>query len=193
MKHTMPELPYAMEALAPKMSGETLEYHYGKHLKTYVDNLNRLIAGTPYEELPLDEIVRTADGALFNNAAQAWNHEFFFRMLTPDPSPMPAGLAERLARDFGSVEEFRAKFTQAAVGLFGSGWVWLVADRSGRLSILARSNAGNPLTEGLRPVLTIDVWEHAYYIDYRNRRADAVAALWDRIDWKVVADRYEKK
>ena len=165
MKHTLPELPYAMEALAPKMSRETLEYHYGKHLKTYVDNLNRLIAGTPYEELPLDEIVRTADGAL----------------------------AERLARDFGSVEEFRAKFTQAAVGLFGSGWVWLVADRSGRLSILARSNAGNPLTEGLRPVLTIDVWEHAYYIDYRNRRADADAALWDRIDWKVVADRYEKK
>lgn len=108
MKHTLPELPYAMEALAPKMSRETLEYHYGKHLKTYVDNLNRLIAGTPYEELPLDEIVRTADGALFNNAAQAWNHEFFFRMLTPDPSPMPAGLAERLARDFGSVEEFRA-------------------------------------------------------------------------------------
>lgn len=106
MKHTLPELPYAMEALAPKMSRETLEYHYGKHLKTYVDNLNRLIAGTPYEELPLDEIVRTADGALFNNAAQAWNHEFFFRMLTPDPSPMPAGLAERLARDFGSVEEF---------------------------------------------------------------------------------------
>lgn len=188
MKHTMPELPYAMEALAPKMSGETLEYHYGKHLKTYVDNLNRLIAGTPYEELPLDEIVRTADGALFNNAAQAWNHEFFFRMLTPDPSPMPAGLAERLARDFGSVEEFRAKFTQAAVGLFGSGWVWLVADRSGRLSILARSNAGNPLTEGLRPVLTIDVWEHAYYIDYRNRRADFVEAFWGLVDWRKVAD-----
>ena len=168
MKHTMPELPYAMEALAPKMSRETLEYHYGRHLKTYVDNLNRLITGTPYEELPLDEIVRTADGALFNNAAQAWNHEFFFRMLTPDPSPMPAGLAERLARDFGSVEEFRAKFTQAAVGLFGSGWVWLVADRSGRLSILARSNAGNPLTEGLRPVLTIDVW--------------------GLVDWRKVAD-----
>ena len=188
MKHTMPELPYAMEALAPKMSRETLEYHYGKHLKTYVDNLNRLIAGTPYEELPLDEIVRTADGALFNNAAQAWNHEFFFRMLTPDPSPMPAGLAERLSSDFGSVEEFRAKFTQTAVGLFGSGWVWLVADRSGRLSILARSNAGNPLTEGLRPVLTIDVWEHAYYIDYRNRRADFVEAFWGLVDWRKVAD-----
>ena len=133
MKHTLPELPYAMEALAPKMSRETLEYHYGKHLKTYVDNLNRLIAGTPYEELPLDEIVRTADGALFNNAAQAWNHEFFFRMLT-------------------------------------------------------RSNAGNPLTEGLRPVLTIDVWEHAYYIDYRNRRADFVEAFWGLVDWRKVAD-----
>ena len=150
----MPELPYAPEALAPKMSRETLDYHYGKHLQTYVDNLNRLIPGTPYAEMPLDEIVRRADGAVFNNAAQAW--------------PRLAG---------------------KTVGLFGSGWVWLAADRSGNLSIVAKPNAGNPMTDGLRPVLTIDVWEHAYYIDYRNRRADFVAAWWELVDWRKVADR----
>ena len=185
----MPELPYAPEALAPKMSRETLDYHYGKHLQTYVDNLNRLIPGTPYAEMPLDEIVRRADGAVFNNAAQAWNHTFFFRSLTPTQSAMPEALAAKLAAAFGSVEAFRKQFTKAAVGLFGSGWVWLAADRSGNLSIVAKPNAGNPMTDGLRPVLTIDVWEHAYYIDYRNRRADFVAAWWDLVDWKQVAER----
>lgn len=187
MIHTMPELPYAMEALAPKMSRETLEYHYGKHLRTYVDNLNRLIVGTPYEEMPLDEVVCMSDGAVFNNAAQAWNHAFFFRMLTPTPTAIPARLAARLDRDFGSVDAFRQQFTQAAVGLFGSGWVWLVADPTGHLTIEARPNAGNPMTDGLRPLLTIDVWEHAYYIDYRNRRADFVAAFWELVDWQKVA------
>lgn len=185
----MPELPYAMEALAPKMSRETLDYHYGKHLQTYVDNLNRLIPGTPYEAMPLDEIVRRADGAVFNNAAQAWNHTFFFQMLTPAPKAMPEALAAKLAAEFGSVEAFREQFAKAAVGLFGSGWVWLAADRSGKLSIVAKPNAGNPMTEGLRPVLTVDVWEHAYYIDYRNRRADFVAAWWELVDWQKVADR----
>ena len=189
MKHTMPELPYALEALAPKMSRETLEYHYGKHLQTYVDNLNKLIVGTPYEAQPLDEIVRHADGGIFNNAAQTWNHTFFFRMLTPEQPAMPASLAERLACDFGSVEAFREQFTKAALGLFGSGWVWLVVDKQGRLSIVAKPNAGNPLTDGLRPVLTLDVWEHAYYIDYRNRRADFIAAWWELVDWRKVADR----
>ena len=185
----MPELPYAPEALAPKMSRETLDYHYGKHLQTYVDNLNRLIPGTPYAEMPLDEIVRRADGAVFNNAAQAWNHTFFFRSLTPSQEAMPEALAARLTADFGSVEAFKEQFTKAAVGLFGSGWVWLAADRSGKLSIVAKPNAGNPMTDGLRPVLTVDVWEHAYYIDYRNRRADFVAAWWDLVDWKQVAER----
>lgn len=185
----MPELPYAMEALAPKMSRETLDYHYGKHLQTYVDNLNRLIPGTPYETMPLDEIVRKADGAVFNNAAQAWNHTFFFQMLTPAPKAMPEALSAKLAAAFGSVEAFKEQFAKAAVGLFGSGWVWLAADRSGKLSIVAKSNAGNPMTEGLRPVLTVDVWEHAYYIDYRNRRADFVAAWWELVDWRKVADR----
>ena len=189
MKHAMPELPYTMEALAPKMSRETLDYHYGKHLQTYVDNLNRLIPGTAYEAMPLDEIVRRADGAVFNNAAQTWNHTFFFQMLTPAPKAMPEVLAAKLAAEFGSVEAFKEQFSKAAVGLFGSGWVWLAADRSGKLSIVAKPNAGNPMTEGLRPVLTVDVWEHAYYIDYRNRRADFVAAWWDLVDWQKVADR----
>lgn len=191
MKHTMPELPYAPEALAPKMSRETLEYHYGKHLQTYVDNLNKLIVGTPYEELPLDDIVRRADGAVFNNATQTWNHTFFFRMLTPERPAIPAPLAERLTRDFGSVEAFREQFTKAATGLFGSGWVWLVADKQGHLSIVAKPNAGNPLTDGLRPVLTVDVWEHAYYIDYRNSRPNYLNALFDHlIDWEFVARNY---
>ena len=189
MKHVMPELPYAPEALAPKMSRETLDYHYGKHLQTYVDNLNRLIVGTPYEEMPLEEIVRRADGAVFNNAAQAWNHIFFFRMLTPTRTVVPEQLALRLAAVFGSVEAFREEFTKAALGLFGSGWVWLAADRNGTLSIVAKPNAGNPMTEGLRPVLTVDVWEHAYYIDYRNRRGDFLKSFWDLVDWRKVAAR----
>ena len=137
--------------------------------------------------------MRRPHGAVFNNAAQAWNHTFFYRSLTPSQSAMPETLAAKLAAAFGSVEAFREQFTKAAVGLFGSGWVWLAADRSGNLSIVAKPNAGNPMTDGLRPVLTIDVWEHAYYIDYRNRRADAVAALWDRIDWKTVGERYAKR
>ena len=189
MKHAMPALPYAPEALAPKMSRETLDYHYGKHLQTYVDNLNALIPGTPYEEMPLEEIIRKADGAIFNNAAQTWNHTFFFRQLTPEQGPVPAKLAAKLTAEFGSVEAFREQFTRAALGLFGSGWVWLAADRAGHLSIVAMSNAGNPLRDGLRPVMTVDVWEHAYYIDWRNRRADFLKAFWELIDWKQVADR----
>ena len=193
MKHLMPELPYAPEALAPRMSRETLEYHYGKHLQTYVDNLNRLIAGTPYETKSLEEIVRTSDGAVFNNAAQTWNHTFFFRMLSPSQPEMPAALAERLARDFGSVESFKDQFTKAATGLFGSGWTWLAADAKGRLSIVAKPNAGNPLTDGLRPVLTVDVWEHAYYIDYRNLRPKYVEAFWNLVNWAFVAEQFEGK
>ena len=185
----MPELPYAMEALAPKMSKETLEFHYGKHLQTYVDNLNRLIAGTPYENMQLDEIVKKAAGGIFNNAAQTWNHTFFFQMLTPNQKPMPQQLADRLARDFGSVEAFKEKFAAAAAGLFGSGWTWLAADKEGKLQIIAESNAGNPMTKGLRPLMTIDVWEHAYYIDYRNRRAEFIKMFWELIDWNKVADR----
>lgn len=189
MKHTLPQLPYKTEALAPKMSAETFEYHYGKHLQTYIDNLNKLIEGTPYAEMPLDEIVRKADGGVFNNAAQTWNHTFFFLTLTPDQRPMPEKLAAVLARDFGSVEAFREAFTKAAVGLFGSGWTWLAQQPDGKLVIVAESNAGNPMTRGLKPLLTVDVWEHAYYIDYRNRRAEFVKNWWDLVDWQKVADR----
>ena len=190
----MPELPYAPEALAPKMSRDTLDYHYGKHLQTYVDNLNRLIPGTPYAEMPLDEIVRRADGAVFNNAAQAWNHAFFFEQLSPQPQREPSPeLRAAIDRDFGSLDALVTRMNQAAAGLFGSGWVWLAADRQGHLSILAEPNAGNPLRKGLIPLLGIDVWEHAYYIDYRNRRADAVAALWNVVDWRCVSDRYARR
>ena len=190
MTHTMPELPYPMEALAPHMSKETLDYHYGKHLQTYVDNLNKLIPGTPYENSTLEEMVCKAEGPVFNNAAQTWNHTFFFQSLTPAQTDIPASLADLLTRDFGSVEAFKEAFAKATVGLFGSGWVWLVADAEDKLSIKAESNAGNPLRQGLKPVLVIDVWEHAYYIDYQNRRAEHINALWDIIDWKKVEERY---
>lgn len=185
----MPALPYALEAFGEKMSRETLEYHYGKHLQTYVNNLNRLVRDTRYENMPLEEIVVEADGALLNNAAQTWNHEFFFESLTPVPKPIPKKLAERLVRDFGSVTAFKEQFAKAAAGLFGSGWVWLAEDKDGRLAILSESNAGNPLRKGFKPILTLDVWEHAYYIDYRNRRSDFIDAYWDIVDWDKVADR----
>lgn len=189
MTHTMPQLPYTLEALAPKMSGETLEYHYGKHLQTYIDNLNKLIVGTPYETMPLEEIVCKADGTIFNNAAQTWNHTFFFDTLTPAQQPIPEKLAAALAKEFGSVEAFKEAFSKAAVGLFGSGWAWLAEGPDGKLSILAELNAGNPMTRGLKPLLTVDVWEHAYYIDYRNRRAEFVKNWWNLVDWQKVADR----
>ena len=189
MKHLMPKLPYAADALAPVMSKETIDYHYGKHLQTYVDNLNRLIENTPYDGMSLEEIVKSSDGATFNNAAQAWNHTFFFDMLTPCKKEIPANLFDVLTRDFGSVETFKDQFSKAAISLFGSGWVWLAADKHGHLSIDAMGNAGNPLIKNLKPVMTIDVWEHAYYIDYRNRRADFVKAFWGLVDWDKVAGR----
>lgn len=189
MKHSLPQLPYRQDSLAPVMSAETLDFHYGKHLQTYIDNLNKLIAGTPFEDMELEDIVRKSEGGIFNNAAQAWNHTFFFLSLTPEPSEIPDSLAQRLARDFGSVEAFKEAFAKAAVTLFGSGWAWLVEDSDGKLSIVQESNAGNPMTKGLKPLLTVDVWEHAYYIDYRNRRAAFVEEWWKIVDWKKVADR----
>lgn len=189
MNHPMPSLPYAAEALAPYMSKETIDFHYGKHLQTYVDNLNKLIPGTPYEKMSLEQIIRKADGPVFNNAAQTWNHTFFFQTLTPQPTAVPEKLAELLTRDFGSVDAFKEAFTKAALGLFGSGWVWLVSDKQHKLSIVSTPNAGNPLTQGLKPILVIDVWEHAYYIDYRNRRAAFIEAFWNLVDWEKVAER----
>lgn len=194
MTHSLPTLPYEMDALAPRMSRETLEYHYGKHLKTYIDNLNNLIAGSPFAEMPLEEICVKAEGPIFNNGAQAWNHIFFFNSFSPSGQAAPTGaLADAIDRDFGSLEAFKEQFGKAATTLFGSGWVWLCADKEGKLSIVAEPNAGNPLKKGLTPLLCIDVWEHAYYIDYRNRRPEFVKNFWELVDWKVVEQRYADK
>ena len=162
MTHTLPPLPYAMDALAPKMSKETLEYHYGKHLQTYIDNLNNLIKGTPYENMPLEEICVKADGPIYNNGAQAWNHAFFFNSFSPTPKSAPEGaLAEAIKRDFSSFDAFKEQFGKAAIGLFGAGWTWLAADKDGKLVIVSESNAGNPLKKGLIPMLGIDLLEHS--------------------------------
>lgn len=188
------ELPYAYEALAPHISEETMRFHHDKHYMGYVAKLNELVPGTAFENQSLEELVVTADGAIFNNAAQAWNHAFYFGALSPTPAAAPAGaLAAAIERSFGSVEKCREEMTRAAIGLFGSGWVWLVADAEGNLSVRSESNAGTPLRQHIKPLLCIDVWEHAYYIDYRNRRADAVAAFWNVVDWRVVGERYDRK
>ena len=193
-RFTVRELPYAYDALAPQLSEETLRYHHDKHYAGYVAKLNELILDTPYEGQPLEDIILAADGAVYNNAAQAWNHAFYFEQLSPDPQRMPTGaLADAVVRTFGSVDALRERMNREAVGLFGSGWVWLAADRQGGLVIVSGPNAGNPLRQGLVPLLCIDVWEHAYYIDYRHRRAAAVSALWDRIGWKTVGERYAKR
>ncbi len=189
MKHILPALPYALGALAPLMSEETLEFHYGKHLQNYVGTLNTLIEGTEYEDLTLEEIVRRSKGAIFNNAAQTWNHTFFFMTLCPSPAAIPDHLEQKISENFGSLDAFKAEFKKAATGLFGSGWAWLSETEDGKLVITREQNAGNPLTKGLKPLLTVDVWEHAYYIDYRNRRPDYFEAFWQLIDWTAVASR----
>ena len=193
-KFTLPALPYEYTALEPAISEETLRYHHDKHEAAYIAKLNELIAGTPCESMTLEQIVCSSEGALFNNAAQAWNHRFYFEALSPAPQSRPEGaFAEAVDASFGSFEAMKEALAKACVALFGSGWVWLVADSKGALTIMSKSNAGNPLCcEGCRPLLAIDVWEHAYYIDYRNRRADSVAALWNVIDWAKVAERFGK-
>lgn len=191
MKYDQPDLPYANDALEPAISRRTIEFHYGKHEKAYIDNLNALIEGTEFEDLPLEEIIRDSNGALFNNASQAWNHIFYFFSFNPKGSHEPSGeLRRAIDRDFGSFEKFKEAFVEAGVGLFGSGWVWLSRDEDGRLFITQGKNAESPLTSGLVPLLTFDVWEHAYYLDYQNRRADALKQLWDIVDWNLVEDRY---
>ena len=183
------------EALEPVISRETIEYHYGKHLQAYVDNLNKLVAGTEYEDMPLEDIVRKAQGGIFNNAGQVLNHNLYFMQFAPvaglPAQNRPCGtLADAISRDFGSFEAFKTEFEQKGVTLFGSGWVWLAADKDGRLVITQEQNAGNPVTRGLKPLLTMDVWEHAYYIDYRNRRAAHLQALWQIINWEEINRRY---
>ena len=191
MKYEQPDLPYQRDALAPAISAETVDFHYGKHEKAYIDNLNRLIKGTEYEDMELEEIITSAKGPLFNNASQAWNHIFYFFTFSPEGSREPGGdLRKAIDRDFGSFDKFKDAFVEAGVGLFGSGWVWLCRDENDKLLITQGSNAQNPLTDGLTPLLVFDVWEHAYYLDYQNRRADALKALWDIVDWDVVESRF---
>ena len=189
---TLMALPYGQEALEPVISRETIEYHHGKHLQAYVDNLNKLIAGTEYEGMALEDIVCKAQGGIFNNAGQILNHNMYFGQFAPVAANnhMPKGaILKAIERDFGSMEAFKAEFEQKGVSLFGSGWVWLAADKDGKLVITQEANAGNPITKGLKPLLTMDVWEHAYYIDYRNRRAAHLQALWQIINWEEVERR----
>lgn len=187
MKHELPPLPYPMDALEPYISRETLEYHYGKHHKAYVDNLNNLIPGTEFENLALEEIVLKASGPIFNNGAQVWNHTFYWNGLLPNGGGTPKGaIADAITRDYGSFEAFKEAFSKAAVTLFGSGWAWLVINSAGKLEIVQTSNAGNPMTADKKPLLTCDVWEHAYYIDYRNARPKYVENFWNLVNWDFV-------
>ena len=189
MPHELPPLPYAKDALEPHISAETLDYHHDKHHQAYVIKLNELIAGTELAEAPLEEIVKRSSGPLFNNGAQTWNHTFFWNCMSPQGGGAPEGaLAEAIEREFGSFEQFKEQFANAAVTQFGSGWAWLVKDADGNLSVMSTSNAGNPMTENKKPLLTCDVWEHAYYIDYRNARPKFVEAFWNVVNWEFVAD-----
>lgn len=193
MTHTLPALPYAADALAPVISPETIEYHYGKHHQKYVDTLNSLITDTEWAEASLEEIVKgaPAGGGIYNNAAQVWNHTFYWESLTPGGAPLAsAELTAALDAAFGSLEEFQAEFEKAATGNFGSGWTWLVKSADGTLAIVNTSNAGCPLQDGVTPLLTADVWEHAYYIDYRNARHEYLKQLWSIVNWERVAERY---
>ena len=188
MEHKLPELPYAKTALAPHISAETLEYHYGKHHATYVANLNKLIAGTEFAESSLEDIVKKATGGLFNNAAQVWNHSFYWNCLSPKGGGEPSGaLADAIAKNFTSFSAFKEKLTAAAVAQFGSGWAWLVKNSDGSLAIEQTSNAATPLKDGKKPLLTVDVWEHAYYIDYRNARPAYLEAYWKLVNWEFAA------
>jgi len=186
--HKLPELPYAMDALSPNISKETLEYHWGKHHSTYVNNLNNLIKGTDFEDKGLEDIIRESDGGIFNNAAQIYNHSFYWNCLSPDGGGEPTGeLANQIDKNFGSFSQFKEEFNQKAATLFGSGWVWLVKNQDGSLAIVQSPNAGCPLADGLTPLLTCDVWEHAYYIDYRNARPKYVGCFWNLVNWDFVS------
>lgn len=190
---TLITLPYAPNALEPVISQETIEYHYGKHLQTYVDNLNKLVAGTEFESMPLEQIVAKSQGGIFNNAGQILNHNLYFLQFSPvaaDNHKPQGAILEAINRDFGSFDAFKAEFEQKGTTLFGSGWVWLSADKDGKLVITQETNANNPVTKGLKPLLTMDVWEHAYYIDYRNRRAAHLQSLWLIINWNEINRRY---
>ena len=192
-KFELMALPYAIDALEPVISKQTLEFHHGKHLAGYVNNLNGLLEGSPLAGLPLEEIVCKAEGGMLNNAGQILNHNMYFGQFTGEPTKSaPTGqLADAIERDFGSFEAFKEAFQKAGATLFGSGWVWLSSDKDGKLLITQETNAANPVQKGLKPLLTFDVWEHAYYLDYQNRRPAHLAALWQIVDWSVIEKRYE--
>ena len=193
MTHELPPLPYALNALEPHISAETMEFHHGKHHKTYVEKLNELIKGTEFENMPLETIVQRADGGVFNNAAQHWNHTFFWQCMAPGAGGKPS---ERIGRaidaSFGSFDKFKDEFSTAAAELFGSGWAWLVKRADGSLAIEALSNADTPVKNRERAVLTLDVWEHAYYIDYRNARPEFIDAFWNVVNWEFAAQNYAR-
>jgi Fe-Mn family superoxide dismutase len=191
MAFELPKLPYKRDALVPFISEETLDFHYGKHHQAYVTNLNGLIPGTEFENADLETIIKKAEGGIFNNGAQVWNHTFYFEAFSKQGRKEPAGdLAEAINKSFGSFESFREQFNKASTTLFGSGWAWLAKNNDGSLQIIQESNAGNPLRKGLKPLITCDVWEHAYYIDYRNRRPDYIKNFWEILDWDIVASRF---
>ncbi len=191
MSFELPKLPFAMDALEPYISEQTLEFHYGKHHLTYVNNLNKLIVGTKFETSSLEEIMLEADGGIFNNAAQVWNHTFYWNCLSPNGGGEPTGnLMNAIIKEFGSFAEFKEKFSISCATLFGSGWAWLVKDEKNKLQIIQTSNANNPMKQGFTPLLTCDVWEHAYYLDKQNRRPAYVEDFWKLLDWKAVTERF---
>lgn len=191
MEHKLPQLPYELDALSPHLTKETLEFHYGKHHQTYITNLNNQIKGTEFEEMPLEEIVKKSSGGMFNNAAQTWNHTFYWLGFTPKGQGKPAGeLAAAIDAKWGSFKKFQEAFNACAAGTFGSGWAWLVKTPAGELDLVSTSNAGTPLTTENTPLLTCDVWEHAYYIDYRNSRPNYLKGFWEIVNWDEVAKRF---
>jgi Fe-Mn family superoxide dismutase len=191
MEHKLPELPYAKNALEPHISAETLEYHHGKHHQTYVTNLNNLIKGTEFENSTLEEIVMKSSGGIFNNAAQVWNHSFYWNCMKPNGGGEPTGaLADAINKKFGSFAAFKDEFSKLSVGTFGSGWGWLVKNPDGSVELMSTSNAATPMTSGKKALLTCDVWEHAYYIDYRNLRAKYVESFWNLVNWDFVARNF---
>ena len=192
MKFELPALPYAHDALAPVISSETISYHYGKHHQTYVTNLNKLVEGTEFSGRNLEDIIKSAKGGIFNNAAQVYNHTFYWNCLSPLESEASVDLKAAIAETFGSCDKFKELFSAAAVTTFGSGWAWLVKNTDGKLEIVTTSNAGCPITTGQTPLLTFDVWEHAYYVDYRNARPKYVESLWSIVNWKFVSEQFAK-
>lgn len=191
MNFELPKLPYEYDALSPYIGIKTLEFHHGKHHNAYVSNLINLVKGTKFENASLEQIIKEAEGGIYNNGAQVWNHTFYFLGFSPEGRREPLGeLANAINKSFGSFDQFKEKFSNAAVTLFGSGWAWLVRKEDGSLEIIQESNAGNPLRTGLKPVLTCDVWEHAYYLDYQNRRPDYIKAFWNILDWNIISGRY---